>query len=214
MTHVLITSGPTREYLDPVRYLSNASSGRMGCALAEAALEYGYRVTIVSGPVSIDYPRVAELIRVETTEEMLQACLHVFPHSDGCIAAAAPCDYRPAVKAVEKIAKSGRPLELLLYETPDILATLAEQKRADQWLVGFALETHDAHARAISKLQRKKCDLIIVNGPQAISASTNDVEIFDRQGVLLERVSGSKQSVAHSILHLLDQRFVQQKNFA
>ncbi len=208
MTHVLITSGPTRQYLDPVRYLTNASSGRMGRALAEAALALGYRVTIVSGPVAIDYPRQAELVAVESTEQMLDACQALFPRCDGLIAAAAPCDYRPLWVSTHKLAKTGQPLLLQLEETPDIVATLAAGKRPGQWIVGFALETHDAHLNALAKLERKSCDLIVINGPQAMNAPTNHVEILNRSGEFVDRVSGSKEVVAHAILALVDRILV------
>src|SRR5271157_3677911 len=112
MPRILLTSGPTRQYLDPVRYLSNGSSGRMGKALAEAALEAGHEVLIVSGPVEIRYPRAARVIAVISTEEMLDACLNAFPKCDGLIAAAAPCDYRPKVVATQKIRKTGRTLDV------------------------------------------------------------------------------------------------------
>lgn len=207
MKHVLITSGPTREYIDPVRFLSNASSGRMGRALAEAALAYQYRVTVVTGPVALEYPRQAEVIAVESTEEMLEACQRVFPRCDGLIAAAAPCDYRPAEVARQKLVKTGQPVHLVLYETPDILATLASTKRTDQWIVGFALETHDARSHALAKLQRKRCDLIVINGPTAMNAPTNDVEVLDHTGQLLEAVRGPKEIVAQAILRVIDERF-------
>ncbi len=106
MARILITSGPTREYLDPVRYLSNGSSGRMGCALAGAALADGHDVTIVSGPVSVVYPERARVVPVVTTEELLAACRVEFPKCDGLIAAAAPCDYRPENVASNKIRKT------------------------------------------------------------------------------------------------------------
>ena len=143
MAHILITSGPTREYLDPVRYLSNASSGRMGAAITAAAIAAGHRVTIVSGPVSVEYPEAAEVIAVVSTDDMLAACQRVFPACDGLIAAAAPCDYRPADVAPHKIHKTGEPLRLELVETPDIVATLAAEKGA-RWIVAFALESEAA----------------------------------------------------------------------
>src|SRR5262245_29673595 len=107
MARILITSGPTRQYLDPVRYLTNASSGRMGRALAEAALAFGHDVTVVSGPVTIDYPSRAEVRSVISTEELLATCQELFPACDGVIGAAAPCDYRPIRVAEHKIAKTG-----------------------------------------------------------------------------------------------------------
>ncbi len=124
MARILITSGPTRQYLDPVRFLSNASSGRMGQALAAAALARGHGVTVVSGPVEVDYPAGADVISVVTTDEMLAAAKDVFAQCDGLIGVAAPCDYRPVRVQDQKIAKTGQPLVLHLIETPDIVATL------------------------------------------------------------------------------------------
>ena len=170
MPRILLTSGPTRQYLDPVRYLSNGSSGRMGKALAEAALEAGHEVVIVSGPVEVRYPRAARVLPVISTEEMLDACLDVFPECDGLIAAAAPCDYRPKVVASQKIRKTGGTLDVQFVETPDIVARLGAIKTS-QWMVAFALETEDLRMRAMQKLERKKCDLIVVNGPAAMHAA-------------------------------------------
>jgi phosphopantothenoylcysteine decarboxylase / phosphopantothenate---cysteine ligase len=208
LAHVLITSGPTRQYLDPVRYLSNASSGRMGAALAAAAIAAGHRVTIVSGPVSVEYPSSAAVIPVVSTEEMLAACRKVFPDCDGLIAAAAPCDYRPAEVAAQKIHKTGEPLRLELVETPDIVATLASAKGL-RWIVAFALESEDARARAIQKLERKNCDLIVVNGPEALHAVDTSVEILDREGQVLGVFSGSKSDVASGLFRLVQRRLIE-----
>src|SRR4051812_45753865 len=142
VARILITSGPTRQYLDPVRYLTNASSGRMGAALAAAAVELGHLVTIVSGPVEVDYPKSAHVVHVVSTEDMLEQAQALFPSHDGLIGVAAPCDYRPVRVEESKISKTGSPLTLHLIETPDIVATLGAQ-RTKQWLVGFALETED-----------------------------------------------------------------------
>ena len=168
MARILITSGPTRQYLDPVRYLTNGSSGRMGKALAEAALELGHEVIIISGPVEVTYPAAAEVVSVISTEEMLAAAEQRFTECDGLIGAAAPCDYRPVVIAKGKIQKTGQPLELRLIETPDIVATLGANKAPGQWVVGFALETDDARFRALVKAEQKSCDLMVANGPQAM----------------------------------------------
>lgn len=202
MSRILITSGPTRQYLDPVRYLTNASSGRMGAALATAALAAGHEVTIVSGPVAIAYPAEARVIPIVTTEDMLQACMEVFPQSDGLIGVAAPCDYRPVQKATRKIAKTGKPLVLEFVETPDIIATLAKCK-THQWMVGFALETDDRRFRALKKLEQKSCDLIVSNGPQAIHAIQTEVEILSRDGETLASLSGSKEDVAREIFRVI-----------
>ena len=161
MARILLTSGPTRQYLDPVRYLTNASSGRMGAALAAAALARGHGVTVITGPVSVDYPAAARVVPVDTTDQMLAAVLAEFPDHDGLIGAAAPCDYMPRRVRGEKIAKDGQPLSLELIETPDVVATAAARKRPDQWVVGFALETEDQRFRAIVKMQRKCCDMMV-----------------------------------------------------
>ena len=200
MTKILITSGPTRQYLDPVRYLTNASSGRMGAALAEVAVSRGHQVTVVSGPVSVEYPQAAQVIQVDTTDEMLAAVLELFPEHDGLIGAAAPCDYMPRRVSSGKIAKDGRPLMLELIETPDIVATVAQGKRPNQWVVGFALETEDQRFRAIVKMQRKCCDMMVSNGPSAINATDNEVEIIAADGTTLNVASGTKREVAEAII--------------
>jgi phosphopantothenoylcysteine decarboxylase/phosphopantothenate--cysteine ligase len=206
--HILITSGPTRQYLDPVRYLTNASSGRMGQALAAAALQFGHRVTIVSGPVDLAYPAEAEVIPVVSTEEMLAACQQVFPHCDGLIGVAAPCDYRPVKVAESKIHKTGQPLVLHLIETPDIVATLGAAKTR-QWLVGFALETDDRRLRALAKLEQKSCDLMVLNGPEAMHSPDNSVEIIAPCGEVLASLSGPKPTIARGIFHILQQRLIE-----
>lgn len=207
MPRILITAGPTREYLDPVRFLSNASSGRMGAALAEAALESGYEVVIVSGPVQVDYPAGAAVVRVVTTDEMLTASRAEFPRCQGVIAAAAPCDYRP-LKAVQgKIQKTGQPIDIRLVETPDILASLGREKKPGQWLVGFALETDLAHSRALEKLRHKRCDLIVLNGISAVDADNSQAEVLDPSGAVVAILQGAKIAVAREIMHLIQERF-------
>ena len=209
MSRILITSGPTRQYLDPVRYLTNASSGRMGAALAAAAIAQRHRVVIVSGPVDVDYPRDAEVIPVVSTEDMLEACLDVFPTCDGLIAAAAPCDYRPIVVASQKIKKTGEPLMLHMVETPDVVALLAAI-RESQWMVAFALETEDRRMRAMQKLERKSCDLIVANGPTVIHSPRTTVEVLDKAGKLLATFSGDKQQVALDLLEVIATHLIAQ----
>ena len=207
MARILITSGPTRQYLDPVRYLTNASSGRMGCALAAAAVEAGHEVVVVSGPVELKYPEAARVVPVVSTEEMLEASLAEFPRCDGLIGVAAPCDYRPVHISAQKIAKTGKPLQLRLVETEDIVATLGTVKRS-QWMVAFALETEDVRMRALQKLERKKCDLIVVNGPAAIHAADTQVELIDRTGESVAQIAGSKDSVAREIFRVIQERLI------
>ena len=203
MARILITSGPTRQYLDPVRYLTNASSGRMGAALAQAAIELGHEVVVASGPVAVEYPRAARVVHVVTTDELLAACRREFPMCDGLIGAAAPCDYQPVKIAEHKIAKTGQPLELHLVETPDVVATLGAEKRPGQWLVGFALETADAHFRAVTKMLKKSCDLMVLNGPEAMNSLDNRVEILDRNRAVIQTFAGSKDEVARGILRMI-----------
>jgi phosphopantothenoylcysteine decarboxylase/phosphopantothenate--cysteine ligase len=207
MARILITSGPTQQYLDPVRYLTNASSGRMGAALASAVLEAGHQVAIVSGPVEVAYPAGAEVVPVVSTEDMLAACLKVFPNCDGLIAAAAPCDYRPIAVASRKIRKTGDGLRLELVETSDVVAALAAEK-SSQWIVAFALETEDQHFRAMQKLERKNCDLIVINGLAAIDAADTHVEILGKDGQLAGSFSGSKSDVAKNLFELIQRRLM------
>lgn len=208
MARILITSGATRQYLDPVRFLTNASSGRMGCAIASAALDAGHEVVIVSGPVQITYPTAARVVPVVTTQDMLDACQVEFPRCDGMIATAAPCDYRPERVCAEKIRKTGQSLHLEMVETPDIVATLAAAKRPSQWIVGFALETSDRHFRALVKLERKNCSLIVLNSPEAIDAATTSVEVLDRTGTVRLRREGSKIAVAQDLLALIQAELI------
>jgi phosphopantothenoylcysteine decarboxylase / phosphopantothenate---cysteine ligase len=209
MARILITSGPTRQYLDPVRYMTNASSGRMGRALAEAAIVLGHEVVVVSGPVGIDYPSTAIVRPIISTEELLAVCEELFPRCDGAIGAAAPCDYQPVRVEERKITKTGEPLVLNLVETPDVMATLGATKRPDQWLVGFALETDDQRFRALTKLQRKSCDLIVLNGPTAMDAYDNQVEVLDKSGSVVSSFAGSKELVGREILRVIQERLIE-----
>ena len=207
-TRILITSGPTRQYLDPVRYLTNASSGRMGSALAQAALDRGHEVIVVSGPVDVQYPAAAEVVCVVSTEEMLEACQRIFPECHGLIGVAAPCDYRPVRVEPHKIVKTGDPLALHLIETDDIVASLGATKK-NQWLVGFALESEDHRLRALTKLEKKHCDLMILNGPEAMHAPDTQVEIIDPQGHVLQSLAGPKEDVARGIFAVIESRLIE-----
>lgn len=204
MARILLTSGPTRQYLDPVRYLTNASSGRMGAALASSIVSRGHQLVIVSGPVGVEYPDDATVIPVTTTDEMLQAACEAFETCEGAIGAAAPCDYMPRHIQSSKIAKDGDPLKIELIETADVVATLGQSKRADQWVVGFALETEDRRFRATVKLEKKHCDLIVSNGPSAIDSESNQIEILGRQGQVIDGHDGPKRQVADCILNCIE----------
>lgn len=207
MARILITSGPTRQYLDPVRYLTNASSGRMGCALAAAALKAGHEVWVISGPVEIEYPDAAQVTWIISTEELLEACQEWFPKCDGVIGVAAPCDYRPIRVSPQKITKTGGPLILELIETPDVMAELAGL-RGSQWMVAFALETEDHRLRALQKLERKKCDLIVSNSAAAIHAVDTSVEILAADGRVLATLAGPKDEVAVGVIRTIQAELI------
>lgn len=160
---VLITSGPTREPIDPVRYIGNRSTGKMGAAIAESAVNLGAKVILVSGPVDVEYPKGIELIKVETAEEMYDAATGSFEKSDIAVLSAAVADFRPSSFADEKIKKKKASLHIDLEPTEDILSELGKRKNENQVLVGFALETENEIENAQGKLKKKNCDLIVLN---------------------------------------------------
>lgn len=184
--HMLVTAGPTREPIDPVRFLSNHSSGRQGYAIAGALADRGARVTLVSGPVSLLAPRGVDLVKVETAREMLAACETALP-ADVFISVAAVADWRPAQAAMRKLKLKGKdtdnPPALNLRENPDILATLARKKNHRPGLVvGFAAETNDVEEHARGKLKRKRCDWIVANdvSGDVMGGATNQVSLITR----------------------------------
>lgn len=203
---LLITAGPTREALDPVRFISNNSSGKMGYALAEAARQRGGEVTLVSGPTSLQPPRGVTLVPVMTAGEMREKVLQHFPGTDIVIMAAAVADYRPAQAARGKMKKGPDRLELELQKNPDILQELGQLKDK-QVLVGFAMETEDLQENAWQKLQAKNLDFIVANDlfqPGAgFQVDTNQVMVLDRQGKKWEPPPGAKLKVAGDILDIL-----------
>jgi phosphopantothenoylcysteine decarboxylase/phosphopantothenate--cysteine ligase len=198
---VLITAGPTREKIDPVRYLTNRSSGRMGYALAEAALRRGARVLLVSGPTSLTPPGAAELTRVESTEEMRAAVLKLFSQASVVIKTAAVSDYRPKATAVQKI-KRKDPMTLELEATPDILKELS-LKKGSQIMVGFAAETENVLESARQKLVSKNLDAIVVNDVSregvGFDSDRNAVTIISRDQVV-DVPETTKWEVAQRVL--------------
>jgi phosphopantothenoylcysteine decarboxylase/phosphopantothenate--cysteine ligase len=204
-TRVLITAGPTREYLDPIRYVTNPSSGKMGYALAAAARARGAQVTLVSGPVTLPSPAGVTVLNVVTTAEMADATLQAAPDADLIIAAAAPADFTPATRAPQKLKKAGRDsLTLEMHPTQDILATLGQRKAAHQVLVGFAAETEHLERYAREKLARKRADMIVANDVAAPDAGfaldTNRAVLLYADGHRHELPMQSKQMMAHRIL--------------
>lgn len=201
---ILITAGPTREYLDDVRYLSNASSGRMGYALANACRLAGHDVILVSGPVSISPPSGCDVRQIETTEQLLDVCRAEWPNCDGVIATAAVCDYRPVERFSGKLAKTGASLKLELVETADVLADLGQAK-GSRWIVGFALESSEyAHVNALKKLKEKNCDAIVLNRPTAIGSESNEIEVINLAGERVAKFSGTKADVATALWKWID----------
>ncbi|MDI1315422.1 phosphopantothenoylcysteine decarboxylase [Prosthecobacter sp.] len=201
---LLITAGPTREPIDPVRFLSNRSSGRMGYALAEAASKAGHEVLLISGPVSILPPANVELIRVETAREMFDA---VRIHLPGCTAAifsAAVADYRPAHTASQKIKKSATTLTLELERTEDILGSVRSHFAFTGFLVGFAAETENLIAHAQDKLSRKGCDLIIANDVSqpgiGFDSAENEVTLCLPGGQTIPLPRQSKTTLARELI--------------
>ena len=209
---VVITSGPTREWLDPVRFLSNPSSGKMGAALASAAAGRGAHVVLISGPGSAPAPAGVEAVAVESAEEMLAAVQAHLPGADVFIGAAAVADYRPEETAPQKRKKSAEPVELHLEPTPDILAAVAGGPNRPAVVVGFAAETEDLEAHARGKLERKGLDLIVANDitqPGAgFGSDTNEVLILDRSGKQEELSKRSKLEVARRILERVEELMV------
>ncbi len=208
MSKILITSGPTRQHIDPVRYITNSSSGRMGSCLARSFIALGHDVTIVTGPVDVEYPREAQVIPVVSTEEMLSKAVECFPEFDGAVGAAAPCDYKPTEVASAKLSKTGDGITLDLIETSDVIATLGGSKRSDQWVVGFALETDDHHFRAITKAQRKYCDLIVLNDVAAIDSKFNEIELLQPDGTCILKLGGTKSEVADAIVATIQKTLI------
>jgi phosphopantothenoylcysteine decarboxylase/phosphopantothenate--cysteine ligase len=206
MAHILLTAGPTRASIDEVRYLTNASSGRMALALAEAALARGHTVTIVSGPVHVRYPKRARVIPVVTTAEMLAASLAELAGCDGVIAAAAPCDFEPVRRVAGKIPRAGAGLTLHLRPTPDVIATLARKAPRDRWFVAFALEPGADPRRAFEKIEAKRCDLIVVNDLSAMEAEKTAVTVYDRRHEAVGTRAGTKRAVAGWLVRLFERR--------
>jgi phosphopantothenoylcysteine decarboxylase / phosphopantothenate---cysteine ligase len=200
---VIITAGPTREKIDPVRFISNHSTGKMGYALAKAARESGARVILVSGPVQLEAPSGVELVNVESAEDMYHSVLTYFDEADVVIKTAAVADYRPKIAFDYKVKKQPGDTVIELERTEDILFELGERKK-HQVLVGFAAETNDVDEYARKKLYKKNADMIVANNVKTKGAGfgtdTNIVTLFKRNGDMEELPIMSKQAVADRII--------------
>ncbi|MBV6501631.1 MAG: Coenzyme A biosynthesis bifunctional protein CoaBC [Prosthecobacter sp.] len=205
--HFLITAGPTREPLDPVRYLSNRSSGRMGHALAMAARDAGHSVTLVSGPASLPPPEGVELVKVETAREMFEAVKQRIQGSDVAVFAAAVADYRPVRCAGQKIKKGYETLVLELERTEDILGSARSVFGFQGCLVGFAAETENLVAHAQEKLARKQCDLVIANDVSqpgiGFDSAENAVTLCLPGGLTQPLPRQGKTDLAHELVQFI-----------
>ncbi|MEN6335733.1 MAG: phosphopantothenoylcysteine decarboxylase [Phycisphaerales bacterium] len=208
---ILITAGGTREYIDPVRFISNASSGRMGYALARAALKAGHEVTLITAPTLLKPPADATVVPVESAAEMFEAVKERFPKCDCLIMAAAVSDYTPAKPSRTKLKKQATKLTLELKPTPDILKWAGKLNagqratgRGSRILVGFALEDRDLRANAERKLREKRLDMIIANAPSAIGAERSTVHIKIRDAEWIEVADRHKAATAGRIIALIE----------
>ncbi|MEK4250391.1 bifunctional phosphopantothenoylcysteine decarboxylase/phosphopantothenate--cysteine ligase CoaBC [Paenibacillus sp. FSL W7-1287] len=213
---VLVTAGGTIERLDPVRYLTNDSSGKMGFAVAQAAQEQGAEVTVIAGRTSAPAPQGVELVQVESAEDMLQAVLARFETSDIVIKSAAVADYRPKVIHNQKLKKTGSDeLVLQLERTTDILETIGKRK-SHQTVVGFAAETEQIDVYALDKLNRKNCDFIIANDVSTEGAGfngdTNIISIYSKQGLVERLPLMSKLDAARRLLNIVAQHALEAKD--
>lgn len=204
---IVISAGPTREAIDPVRFITNRSTGKMGYAIAEAARQRQWQVTLVSGPVNLPPPEGVEVIAIESAAEMAQAMKSAAATADMIIMAAAVADYRPRQYSSSKVKKSDGDLCIELERTEDILLTLGKNKKPGQLLVGFAAETDDLLQNAQSKLERKNLDFIaanIVGVPgRGFAAENNAITLLGRNGFCYEFALQSKKDLAGALLDKL-----------
>ena len=201
--HFLITAGGTREYIDPVRFISNASSGKMGYALAQAAKAAGHSVTLISAS-PMQPPVGVEFVAVDSAAQMLGAVRRFFPKSDCLVMAAAVTDYTSVNPHKKKVKKSDRVLTLKLKPTKDIVAWAGKCKRANQWVVGFALEDKNLRSNAEKKLAAKKLDMIIANSPKSIGADRTTVQIKTPGHRWLKLPEAKKSTVARRIIKTIE----------
>jgi phosphopantothenoylcysteine decarboxylase/phosphopantothenate--cysteine ligase len=204
---ILITAGPTEEPLDPVRFITNLSSGKMGYALAKVARRHGAQVTLITGPTNLSLPSVENIIKVRTAQEMHKAVIDNYKKSTVIIKAAAVADYRPKVFAREKIKKDDKPRSIELERNPDIIAEIGQNKK-NIVLVGFAMETKDLLANAREKLKKKNMDLIVANSLREEGAGfqkdTNKITILDREGEVQSLPVMTKIEAAEKILERVE----------
>ena len=204
--HVIITAGPTQEAIDPVRFIGNHSSGKMGYAIAQAFVKEGASVTLISGPSSLEIPAgISHFIKVKSAQEMYEATESHFKEADIAVFAAAVADYRPKSVATEKIKKKADDMMIEMEKTIDIAKSLGELKQKKQLNIGFALETENEEANALKKLENKNFDLVVLNSLRdknaAFGHDTNKVKIYSKKGLMIESELIDKSEVAQIILN-------------
>jgi phosphopantothenoylcysteine decarboxylase/phosphopantothenate--cysteine ligase len=200
---VLITAGPTREPIDPVRYISNRSSGKMGYAIAEAALDVGHDVILISGPVNLEPPPKAKFISVSTSDEMFEAVHRHADESDICVICAAVADYKPVQVSPVKIKKRADGISIELIPTRDILQSLGHRQNRKFLLVGFAAETDHLEANATKKLREKNCDIIVANDARiGMETDENELLILFRDGETRKISRAPKKILARELVKI------------
>ena len=202
--HILVTAGPTREYFDSVRFISNPSTGKMGYAVAAEAVRRGHEVDLLSGPVQLLEPKGANVTRVVSAREMFEAAASLFEKCRAAVLTAAVCDYRPTRRLDHKLKKQNRVRPIQLQPTWDICAHLGRIKKR-RVVIGFAMEDHNHHAHAEAKLRRKRCDAVVLNGIENVAGESAKIEILRADTGWSKPVSGTKTELAPIILDLVEE---------
>ena len=202
---VLVTAGPTREYIDTVRFITNASSGKMGYACTSAAAAEGHQVTLITGPVHLAAPEGCQVVRIVSVQD-LKAALHAhFASCDALLMAAAVGDFAVQDPAATKLPRSGGPLQIMLAPTEDLLAGLGALRRPGQVLIGFAVEETGDEEKAYQEMVAKNCDYVVLNSPSAMGADASEACIISRHGIALPWARRTKGALAREIVALLSE---------
>jgi len=205
---IIVTAGPTREYIDDVRFISNASSGRMGYAVAAAAAGAGHEVTLLAGPVALADPPGCEVVRFVSVDELQAVLVERFGQCDALVMTAAVGDFRPERRVAGKIPRAAGPVDVRLLPTEDVLAAVTAARRAGQVIVAFAVESlpePQAQAKARAEMQSKGADFVVVNGPEAMEVSQSRACVLGPEGVALQWAARGKDELARRIVRLIEE---------
>ena len=203
---IFVTAGPTREYFDTVRFISNPSSGKMGFAIAREAVRRGHDVVLIAGPVDLPDPAGVRVVRVISAAEMFDASVQLFKNADAGIMTAAVCDYRPSRTLDHKLKKQARVRPIQLRPTRDICAHLGRIK-AGRIVIGFAMEDHDHRAHAEAKLKRKRCDIVVLNGIGNVGGDRAEVEVLDAKTGWSGPFTGTKSRIGGMVVGLAESKW-------